>query len=58
MGTATILQLLQLMPKSSPDKAKWEKAMEREMASLRVNDVWELVELPSNWKIIKSEDFW
>ena len=31
---------------SSPDKAKWMSAMEKEIESLRKNDVWELVDLP------------
>ena len=41
--------------KSSPNKAKWEKAMEREMESLCSNDVWELVEPPPHWKIVGSK---
>ena len=41
--------------KSSPDKAKWEKAMEGEMESLHSNDVWELVEPPPNRKIVGSK---
>lgn len=31
---------------ASPDKTKWVNAMEKEMESLRANDVWDLVELP------------
>ena len=31
---------------SSLDKAKWMSAMEKEIESLRKNDVWELVDLP------------
>ena len=38
--------------KASP---KWEKAMEAEMKSLRHNDVWELVELPDNQKVVGSK---
>lgn len=30
---------------ASPDKLEWEDAMEKEMASLRANEVWDLVEL-------------
>ena len=41
--------------KSSPDKLKWKKAMEIEMKLLQLNGVWELVELPSNRKIIGSK---
>jgi len=41
--------------KSSPDKAKWEKAMEREMESLLSNDVWELVEPPPHRKVVGSK---
>ena len=41
--------------KSSPDKLKWEKAMEIEMKSLQLNGVWELVEPPLNRKIIGSK---
>ena len=40
---------------SSPSTAKWEKAMEVEMESLRNNDVWELVELPVGWKVVGSK---
>ena len=40
---------------SSPDKLKWEKAMETEMKSLQSNGVWELVEPPPNRKIIGSK---
>ena len=41
--------------KSSSDKAKWARAMEKEMESLRSNDVWELVEPPRNRKVIGSK---
>ena len=41
--------------KSSPDKLKWERAMEAEMKSLETNKVWELVELPPNKKVIGSK---
>ena len=41
--------------KSSPNKLKWEKAMEIEMKSLQLNGVWELVELLLNRKIIGSK---
>ena len=42
--------------KSTPDKAKWEEAMEREMESLHSNEVWELVEPPPNRKIVVDAD--
>ena len=41
--------------KSHPDKDQWEKAMEREMESLWSNDVWELVEPPSNQRVVGSK---
>ena len=41
--------------RSSPEKVKWEKAMEREMESLHSNGVWELVEPPLNRKIVGSK---
>ena len=41
--------------KSTPDKDKWEKAMEREMESLHSNEVWELVEPPPNRKVVGSK---
>ena len=40
---------------SSPDKHKWRRAIEKEMASLQSNEVWELVELPPNRRIIGSK---
>jgi len=40
---------------SSHDKMKWEEAMKMEMQSLLANEVWELVEPPSNRKIIGSK---
>ena len=40
---------------SSPQKAKWVKAMEKEMESLKTNEVWDLVELPENRKAIGSK---
>ena len=41
--------------KSSPDRVKWTDAMERELESLRSNEVWRLVEPPPNRKIIGSK---
>ena len=38
--------------RSTPDKVKWEKAMEREMKLLRSNEVWELVEPPPDQKVV------
>ena len=43
--------------KSHPDKDQWEKAMEIEMESLWSNDVWELVEPPSNQRVVGSKWF-
>ena len=40
---------------SSPDSDKWMKAMQREMESLRENNVWRLVEPPPNRKVIGSK---
>ena len=40
---------------STPEKAKWLKAMQREIKSLEDNDVWELVELPSGRKPVGSK---
>ena len=40
---------------STPEKAHWLKAMENEMKSLRENDVWELVQLPSGRKPVGSK---
>ena len=40
---------------SSPDKAKWEDAMKKEMQSLHANDVWDLVKLPANRKVVGSK---
>jgi len=39
--------------KASQDK--WEKAMDAEMASLQANNVWELVNSPTNQKVIGSK---
>ena len=41
---------------AAPDKAKWEIAMEKEMESRRENNVWELIELPSNRKVVGSKN--
>ena len=41
--------------KSSSDRVKWERAMNREMESLKSNQVWKLVEPPSDRKIIGSK---
>ena len=40
---------------SSPMKAKWKEATEKEMRSLVENDVWELVQPPVNRKIVGSK---
>lgn len=41
--------------KSLQDRDQWEKAMDREMNSLRSNDVWDLVEPPPNGRIVGSK---
>ena len=41
--------------KWGPDKVRWTKTMEREMESLWLNKVWELLEPPPNWKVIGSK---
>ena len=40
---------------ASPDKAKWMTAMDRELESLGINDVWDLVELPEDRKAVGSK---
>jgi hypothetical protein len=40
---------------ASSEKVKWINAMDKEMESLRKNDVWELVELPKDRKAIGSK---
>ena len=39
----------------SPNKEKWLVAMDKEMASLKANDVYELVELPKNRQTVGSK---
>ena len=38
-----------------PERDKWMEAMEREMASLKANDVCDLVELPKDRKVVGSK---
>ena len=40
---------------ASSDKTKWVNAMEKEMESLHVNEVWDLVELPKDKKTVGSK---
>ena len=40
---------------SCPAKGEWIKAMEEEMASMRSNHVWELVDLPKGRKTIRNK---
>ena len=40
---------------ASPEKVKWMNAMNKEMESLRKNDVWELVELRKDRKVVGSK---
>ena len=37
---------------SSPEREKWKDAMEKEIRSIKVNEVWELVEVPKGKKTI------
>ena len=39
----------------SPKKDKWINAMEQQMKSIKENEVWELVELPTGQIIIGSK---
>ena len=40
---------------STPEKDHWYQAMEKEMKSLKDNDIWELVELPKGRKAVGSK---
>ena len=40
---------------TSQDKEKWKVAMEKEMKSLQSNDVWDLVKLPPERKVVGSK---
>ena len=40
---------------ASPEKAKWLDVMQKEMESLTTNDVWDLVELPSDRTVVGSK---
>ena len=40
---------------SCPEKEHWEVAMQKEMDSIHSNDVWDLVELPGNRKLVVSK---
>ena len=40
---------------SNPDNSKWMSVMEKEIESLRKNDVWELVDLPKGRKAVGSK---
>jgi hypothetical protein len=40
---------------NGPHKSKWQEAMEREINSLQDMDVWDLVELPKNRKVVGSK---
>ena len=37
---------------SSPEKEKWKDVMEKEIKSIKVKEIWELVELPKGKKSI------
>ena len=40
---------------ASPERAKWMDAMDKEMDSLHLNDVWDLVKLPKDRKAVGSK---
>ena len=40
---------------ASPERAKWMDAMDKEMDSLHMNDVWDLVKLPKDRKTVGSK---
>ena len=40
---------------ASPERAKWMDAMDKEMDSLHINDVWDLVKLPKDRKAVGSK---
>ena len=40
---------------TSPEREKWMEAMEKEMASLKANDVYDLVDLPKDRKAVGSK---
>ena len=40
---------------ASPERAKWMDAMDKEMDSLHMNDVWDLVKLPKDRKAVGSK---
>ena len=40
---------------ASPERAKWMDAMDKEMNSLHMNDVWDLVKLPKDRKAVGSK---
>ena len=41
--------------RASPDKTKWMNAMEKEIESLQLNNVWDLVEMPRGRKPVGSK---
>ena len=41
--------------RASPDKTKWMNAMEKEIVSLQLNNVWDLVEMPRGRKPVGSK---
>lgn len=38
-----------------PNKDKWKNVMKQEMKSLEENEIWDLVELPKNRKVVGSK---
>ena len=40
---------------ANPERAKWMDAMDKEMNSLHMNDVWDLVKLPKDRKEVGSK---
>jgi hypothetical protein len=39
---------------SRPDRTKWEQAMDRELQSIKDNDVWTLVPRPEDQRVVDS----
>ena len=52
-GSADPVSLIEALGNS--DKAYWKDAMEKEMKSLSVNKVWDLVSLPKDKKVVGSK---
>ena len=42
---------------SSPKRDEWLKAMKEELESIKMNKVWDLVDLPENIKLLRTIGF-